>query len=60
VSYQGRSSRDRGRQAGTEHGRETGVSPRFGRAGLALLLAIREDVFSPRVGRACGRARRLP
>jgi len=36
------------------------MSLRFGRAGLALLLAILEDVFSPWVGRECGRARWLP
>ncbi|HMB02597.1 MAG TPA: hypothetical protein VKP69_02520 [Isosphaeraceae bacterium] len=51
MSHQSRSSRCRRRQARTEHGRETGVSPRFGHAGLALLLVIREEVFSPWVGR---------
>jgi hypothetical protein len=60
VSYQSRSNGCRRRQARTEHRRETGVSPRFGRAGLAFLLAIREEVFSPWVGRECGRARGFP
>ena len=59
-SHQSRSSGCRRRQARTEYGRETGVSLRFGRAGLALLLAILEEVFSPGVGRECGRARWLP
>jgi len=36
------------------------MSLRFGRAGRALLLALLEEVVSPGVGRACGRARRLP
>ena len=36
------------------------MSLRFGRAGPALLLAFLEEVFSPGVGRECGRARRLP
>ena len=44
----------------TEHWRETGMSLRFNRAGLALLLAILEEVFCPEVCRSCGRARGLP
>ena len=44
----------------TEHWRETGVSLRLGRAGLALLLALLEEIFSPGVGRECSRARWLP
>jgi hypothetical protein len=60
AGQQSRSSWCRGRQARTEHGRETGVSPRFGRAGLAFLLAILEEVLSPWVCQECGRARWLP
>ncbi|MBV8382207.1 MAG: hypothetical protein JOZ63_06355 [Planctomycetaceae bacterium] len=59
-SHQCRSSGCRRRQARTEHGRETGVSPRCGRARLAFLLALLEEVFSPWVCRECGRARGLP
>jgi hypothetical protein len=60
VSHQSRSSWCRACRARTEHWREIGLSLRFGRADLALLLAIREEVFSPGVGRECGRARWLP
>jgi hypothetical protein len=36
------------------------MSLRFGRAGLALLLAILDDVFSLWLCRECGRARWPP